>query len=146
MRFGLLIYGDLADQSGGYLYDRKLVDHLGANGHTVDLISLPWRSYVRHLGDNLNAALFHRLHNLDVNLLLQDELNHPSLFDLNPRLRAEVKYPIISIVHHLRSSEQHPWPLLPLYRTVERRYLASVDGFIFNSATTQRVVQEFIDV
>ena len=144
MRIGLLIYGDLADQSGGYLYDRKLVDHLRVHRHQVEIVSLPWRSYLRHLADNLNAKLYRRLRDLNVDILLQDELNHPSLFDINPRLRAEVSYPIISIVHHLRSSERHPAALLPLYRAVERRYLNSVDGFIFNSATTQRVVNELL--
>lgn len=144
MRFGLLIYGDLADQSGGYLYDRKLVDHLRAQGHTVEIISLPWRSYLRHVADNLNLNLFRRLRDLDVDLLLQDELNHPSLFDINHRLREEANYPIISIVHHLRSSERHPAALLPLYRAIEHRYLSSVDGFIFNSATTQSVVADLL--
>ncbi len=144
MRFGLLIYGQLADQSGGYLYDRQLVEHLRAHGHQVNIISLPWRSYARHLADNLDQSLYRRLRDLDVDILLQDELNHPSFFDINPRLRDEVAYPIISIVHHLRSSEQHPAALLPLYRAVERRYLRSVDGFIFNSATTQGVVNDLL--
>ena len=86
MRFGLLIYGQLADQSGGYLYDRRLVEHLRAHGHQVDIISLPWRSYARHLADNLDQSLYRRLRDLDVDILLQDELNHSSLFDINSRL------------------------------------------------------------
>jgi glycosyltransferase involved in cell wall biosynthesis len=72
--------------------------------------------------------------------LLQDELNHPSLFWLNGRLRQR-PYPILSIVHHLRSSEKRPSWQNRFYRWIEKRYLRSVDGFIFNSETTRRVVE-----
>ncbi|MCI0520939.1 MAG: glycosyltransferase family 4 protein, partial [Chloroflexi bacterium] len=60
---------------------------------------------------------------------------------LNPRLRREASYPILSIVHHLRSSEARPAWLNRAYAAVERRYLRSVDGFIFNSRATQRSVE-----
>ncbi len=141
MRIGLLIYGSLDTLSGGYLYDRKLVEHLRQAGDSVEIVSLPWRSYPAHLADNLSLHLYRRLRDLPVDILLQDELNHPSLALINRRLRRrQPRYPLISIVHHLRSSEQHPRPLLPLYRAVERAYLRSVDGFIFNSRTTQQAV------
>lgn len=143
MRIGLLIYGSLDTLSGGYLYDRKLVEHLREAGDSVEIVSLPWRSYPAHLADNLSFRLFRRLRDLPVDILLQDELNHPSLALVNWRLRRlQPRYPLISIVHHLRSSEQHPRRLLPLYRAVERAYLRTVDGFIFNSQTTQRAVEE----
>ncbi|MDE0140728.1 MAG: glycosyltransferase family 4 protein [Caldilineaceae bacterium] len=143
MRIGLLIYGSLDTLSGGYLYDRKLVEHLREAGDSVEIVSLPWRSYPAHLADNHSLRLFRRLRDLPVDILLQDELNHPSLALVNWRLRRlQPRYPLISIVHHLRSSEQHPRPLLPLYRAVERSYLRTVDGFIFNSRTTQQAVEE----
>ena len=170
MRIGLLIYGSLDTLSGGYLYDRKLVEHLRQAGDSVEIVSLPWRSYPAHLADNLSLRLYRRLRDLPVDILLQDELNHPSLALVNRRLRylrfakcclrfakgrqmasaqrksavgsAQTRYPIISIVHHLRSSEQHPRHLLPLYRTVECSYLRTVDGFIFNSRTTRQAVAE----
>lgn len=140
MRIGLLIYGSLDTLSGGYLYDRKLVEHLRQAGDSVEIVSLPWRSYPAHLADNLSLRLHRRLRDLRVDILLQDELNHPSLALVNRRRRRQPRYPLISIVHHLRSSEQHPRPLLPLYRAVERAYLRSVDGFIFNSRTTRQAV------
>ena len=140
MRIGLLIYGSLDTLSGGYLYDRKLVEHLRQAGDSVEIVSLPWRSYPSHLADNLSLRLYRRLRELPVDILLQDELNHPSLALVNRRLQP--RYPMISIVHHLRSSEQHPRRLLPLYRAVERSYLRTVDGFIFNSRTTRQAVVE----
>jgi hypothetical protein len=127
MRFGLFIYGSLETISGGYLYDRQLVSYLEAQGDQVEIISIPWRSYTQHLLDNLSRDLYSRLINLQVDILLQDELNHPSLFDLNRRLKKSVNYRIISIVHHLRSSEDHPAWQNQFYSAVEKRYLKRVD-------------------
>lgn len=140
MHIGLLIYGSLETISGGYLYDRQLVQALRAAGHTVEIVSMPWRNYGRHLTDNVAPRLLTRLQKSAFDLLLQDELNHPSLAWLNGWLRPKVGYPFISIVHHLRSSEDHPRWLLPCYRWVERRYLNSVDGFLYNSRSTQATV------
>jgi hypothetical protein len=48
MRLGLVIYGSLNTFSGGYLYDRKLVEHLRRAGDEVEIVSLPQRSYAQH--------------------------------------------------------------------------------------------------
>jgi hypothetical protein len=141
MRVGLLIYGSVNTRSGGYLYDRKLVEYLLEQGDQVEIISLSQGNYARHLADNFSASLIQCLKSLQLDILLQDELNHPSLFWLNHLLRKEVNWPLVSIVHHLRSSEAFPaWTNL-FYRWVERNYLASVDGFIFNSRTTRQAVE-----
>ncbi len=141
MRIGLLIYGSLDTLSGGYLYDRKLVEHLRNVGDEVEVVSLPWRNYAFHLTDNFSIPLLRRLKRARFEVLLQDELNHPSLFRFNKTLRKRVRYPIVSIVHHLRSSELRPaWQNI-LYRIPERAYLGSVDGFVFNSETTRGVVE-----
>ncbi len=142
MRLGLIIYGSLDTLSGGYLYDRKLVEYLRSQGDCVEVVSLPWQSYPIHLLHNFSGRLRARLLNLQVDILLQDELNHPSLCLLNGWLRSKVGYPIVSIVHHLRESEGRTILHRSLYRWIEQRYLRSVDGFIFNSQTTQRVVRE----
>jgi glycosyltransferase involved in cell wall biosynthesis len=135
MKIGFLIYGSLDTLSGGYLYDRKLVEYLRAQGDDVEIISLPWRNYAAHLTDNFTFKL---PANLDI--LIQDELNHPSLIAAN---RKPHPYPIISLVHHLRCSELRPQWQNEFYRVVEKKYLQSVDGFIFNSRTTQGVVNSF---
>lgn len=141
MRVGLIIYGSLENLSGGFIYDRQLVAELEAHGDQVKLVSLPWRNYLQHLGDNFSTRLLGRLQRLDIDLLLQDELNHPSLAWLNTRLKPLVSYPLVSIVHHLRSSEDRPAWQNRLYARIEDRYLSSVDGLIFNSQTTRSVVQ-----
>ncbi|PWB76510.1 MAG: glycosyltransferase family 1 protein, partial [Anaerolineales bacterium] len=136
MKIGLIIYSSLDTVSGGYLYDRKLVEYLRAQGDTVEVISLPWRNYASHLTDNLHFRL-----PPDFDLIIEDELNHPSLLLAN---RPPHPCPVISLVHHLRCSELRPKWQNDVHRIVERKYLQSVDGFIFNSRTTRSVVNELV--
>ncbi len=144
MKIGLIIYGSLETVSGGYLYDRKLVEHLRANGHLVEIISLPWRDYLEHLKDNFDGHLLARLINGRFDIILQDELNHPSLFRMNQTLKTEIQVPLVSIVHHLRVDEPWGWFERWRYAQVEKAYLNTVDGFIFNSQTTKASVEKLI--
>ena len=144
MHIGLVIYGSLDTLSGGYLYDRMLVRALEGAGHRVSIYSTPWRSYAQHLTDNGDAGWRRQLLAAPVDLWLQDELNHPSLFWLNRTLRRHHPAPIVAVVHHLRSSEEHPRHLLPLYRRIERAYLATLDGYLANSDTTHATVQALL--
>jgi glycosyltransferase involved in cell wall biosynthesis len=141
---GLLIYGSLATISGGFLYDRNLVRYFREAGDRVDVVSLPWRPYGLGLLDNLNSGLRCRLEQATFDVLLQDELVHPSCFRLNQRLRSRVTYPLVAIVHHLRCREQHPAAIARLYRKVEKRYLASMDGFLCVSRTTGKDVADLV--
>ena len=141
VRIGLIIYGTLDTLSGGYLYDRMLVRSIEAEGSRIDIISLPWRNYLHHLGDNLLSDLARRITAARYDLVLQDELNHPSLVWVNQTLRRTYSGRLISIVHHLRSDEDHPRVAKSVYRLVETAYLRSVDAFIFNSQTTRRQVE-----
>ena len=136
MRIGLIIYGSLDTLSGGYLYDRKLVEYLRSQGESVEIIALPWRNYAAHLTDNLSFRL-----PKDLDILIEDELNHPSLILAN---RGKHLHPVISLVHHLRCSELRPEWQNTFYRVIEKRYLRTVDGFIFNSKTTRNVVRQLI--
>lgn len=137
MKLGFIIYGSLDTLSGGYLYDRKLVEYLRSQGDTVNIISLPWRNYAAHLTDNFHFRL-----PTSLDILIQDELNHPSLIAAN---RQKHPCPVISLVHHLRCSEHRPNWQNTFYRWVEKQYLNSVDGFIFNSRATEKVVNELLD-
>src|SRR5512133_2455026 len=144
MKIGLIIYGSIDTLSGGYMYDRKLVEYLRAQGDTVEIISLPpgvtdlsdWRNYAAHLTDNLTFRL-----PAGLDILIQDELNQASLIGANA---GRHNYPVVSLVHHLLCSELRPRWQNAFYQMVEKRYLRSVDGFIFNSQTTQGVVNSLI--
>src|SRR5437762_10042781 len=109
MHIALVIYGSLDEVSGGFLYDRKLVEHLQQRGHEVTVIPLPWRSYEWSLVDNGSHRLLRRMQSRDFAVIVQDELIHPSVFQLNQRLRRVVQTPIVALIHLLRSS-QH-WPV-----------------------------------
>ena len=140
MRIGFIIYGSLDTLTGGYLYDRIVVRGLERLGHDVKVISLATGPYLRRLGSGLSPRLCRRLLAGRFDILVQDELCHPSLFLVNQRLRRQAGPVLVALVHHVLCDEpRHRWRNAVL-AAVERRYLASVDGFIYNSKTTRRTV------
>ncbi len=138
MKVGLVAFGSLQTVTGGNLYDRKLLEHLRRCGDEVQVISIPMQSYARGLLDNVHSGLFRRLAGLHVDVLLEDEVNHPSLLLLNRRLKTRAPFPIVTIAHHLRASEAHPGALRLLYNAIERSYLKGVDGLVYASQATSR--------
>jgi len=144
MNIGLIIYGRLDTLTGGYIYDRMLVDRLRQHGHHVEVVSLPRQNYTRHLLDSVSPGLFSNLMSADYDLLLQDELNHPSLFRMNHRLRKISDVPIVAIVHQVLCRQPRNGLLNRLYETVEKAYLNSVGAFIVNSNSTRQAVEQLI--
>jgi len=141
MRVGLLVYGDMDTVSGGYLYNRQLVAYLRERGEQVAIISLPLRSYWRHLGDNFRSACVEQILAAKLDILIQDEMAHPSLVWLNRRLGG---LPVVTLVHLFTAFDQHPWYSAWFYRAIERRYLTSVQGLIANSQTTLAQARELL--
>jgi glycosyltransferase involved in cell wall biosynthesis len=77
-------------------------------------------------------------------LLLQDALCHPSLWGINRRLKSIGDFPIVAIVHQVLSRRiAQPCRAL-FHRLIEKRYLASVDAFIYNSRNTQKAVEAMV--
>jgi glycosyltransferase involved in cell wall biosynthesis len=140
LNLGLVIYGSLEQRTGGYLYDRQLVANLRQQGDRLEVFSLPWQSYASHLLHNFSRRIDRWARAAAFDLLLEDELNHPSLFWANRRLRRQ-RVPLVSIVHHLRSNEANPPLALAFYRWVERDYLRSVDAVVCNSHPTLGAAQ-----
>lgn len=143
MKVGVVVYDGLDNTSGGFTYDRHLVAHLREQGDSVEILTLPWRSYPRCLLDGVRPTLRRRLAG-EFDVLLQDELCHPSLLGVNHRLDDDS--PIVSIVHHLRASERHPYGLGTFYRQLERAYLRTVDGAVCPSAATAETVEDLCEV
>lgn len=142
MHVGFAVYGDLEPRSGGYLYDRRLAEGLRARGDRVDVVSLPETSYPRSFGHNISGRLKRELER-PFDVLLQDELCHPSLVGLNRRIDRE--YPIVSVVHHLRANET-AGPERHLFRAIERAYLSTVDAVVCNSRPTRAAVSRLASV
>lgn len=140
MRAALVIYGSIDSRSGGYLYDRMLVNELESRGHDANIISLPLRRYPLGALDNLSSRTLEEMTGASPDVLLEDELCHPSLFMLNRRFRERSPAPIISIVHHLACSAERSARRRALSRALEKRYLGSVDAFVLNSNDSKEAV------
>ncbi|MFC5280139.1 glycosyltransferase family 4 protein [Halorubrum rubrum] len=136
---GVVVYGDLDARSGGFLYDRRLADHLTARGWTVEVVSLPERSYRRSLLTNLAPGLVDRLDALDV--VVEDAYCGPSLFLANRRIEA----PVVALVHYLRSAGGGEAVGDRAVRAIERDYLRTADAYVFNSRPTRDAVAELCE-
>lgn len=146
MRIGLLIVGSNDGVSGGYLYNRKLVDFLESRGDEVEIISLPPAPYPALMANNWRGEVFDRLLHAGIDILIQDELVHPAVCFLNRRLRAQATFPVITLVHLLTAYDRHPFYSAWLKRRLERRYLESVDGMILNSRTSADQARELVGI
>ena len=144
MRSGLVLCGNIDTVSGGFLYDRMLVDCLQGHGDTVDILPLPWQGYPQALRHHGDARIRDMLLSWRGDILIQDELAHASLHLLNGELRAGAGIPLVSIVHHLWASEGHGTLSGRAHVSVEKAYLRSVDGFVFNSHTTRECVESLL--
>ncbi|WP_455368122.1 glycosyltransferase family 4 protein [[Eubacterium] cellulosolvens] len=144
MRVGLIIYGNIEINTGGYFYDKKLVNYLHQRGDHTEIITLECGGYLQHLWDNFSKPFYHRLLKARLDILIEDELNHPSLFLLNKRICKHVSYPIVSIIHHLSCSAATAIYEKYFYRLIERKYLSTVDAFILNSYTNQEYIETFL--
>jgi glycosyltransferase involved in cell wall biosynthesis len=140
VRIGLIVYGDIETMTGGFLYDRMFVRTLREQGDTVEVISVPWKNYGRSLIFNASFSFLPKLKNLSLELVLEDELVHPSFFLLNNRLRRTFIGPIIAVVHHLRCREERPRWKNRFYQFIESRFFSSVDGLVCNSRNTTQAV------
>ena len=136
MRIALVIYGDLETVTGGFLYDKILVDYLRQQGNQVEIISLPWKRYAGQVLLNFAKAYFRRLVFGQYDLILQDELAHPALFLLNRKIKRHSATPVIAIVHQVLCSQPRFFLWNVFFRIVEKSYLTTVDGMICNSRTT----------
>ncbi len=144
MHLALIIYGDLNTLTGGYIYDRILVEFLRNRGHQVEVISLPKCNYGRHLLDNWSFRFRSDLLTGPYDIILQDELNHPSLFHINRQLQRQKMISLVAIVHQVLCRQPRNGLLNRVYQAIEKRYLRSVDALIFNSDTTRKVVQTLV--
>ncbi len=143
MRAALLITGRLETVTGGFIYDRFLVDAMRRRGHRVEVVGLPRRPYPLCLAENLSPRLRKRFNSGGWDLLLQDELAHPALIGLNRSLR-DRRRPLVGIVHQVLCLQPRRAWLNTIYRFFEQRYLRGLDALLFNSETTRRQVFHLI--
>jgi glycosyltransferase involved in cell wall biosynthesis len=95
MRLGWIVYGSIAQLTGGYIYDRLVLDGLRALGAEIDLVSIG-----RGIDQN---ALVHRIVGARPDVVVADGLCIPDLAHCLEQL--EVACPRLLLVHHLSSWE-----------------------------------------
>lgn len=139
MNVGLVIYGCLATRTGGYRYDREMAAALERRGHRVTVIRLPAVAYPRRLTLNWQPPRAAAETGGRLDLLIQDELCHPSLIRTNRRRWTEGP-PVVTVVHQVLCDEPRAAWRNRLLGLVEKRYLDGVDGFVFNSRATRDTV------
>jgi glycosyltransferase involved in cell wall biosynthesis len=156
MKIAKLIMGDINRLTGGYLYDRKLVEYLTGKGVEVDVIGIrddvPY-PYILHLFSKLSLILrfFRRSRSYDYDFVLEDEMAHPALFLFNFWLRYVKRSKIVVIVHLLWWKAAKGWKAF-FIKYIEKVMLKNADLIIANSKHTKEGINgmgipgEFIKV
>lgn len=131
MRILLVLYGALDSASGGFFYDRRLVEHLEAAGDTVALAELPAPDWPRGVADNLavRRRLVDRVAEIRPDVVVEDELAHPSLVAANRHL-ARLGVPTVAVVHLLTATARAGTPEEAAARRLEGAYLSALAGAV----------------
>ncbi|KYF85973.1 glycosyltransferase [Sorangium cellulosum] len=131
MRIAWIVYGALEQITGGYIYDRLVVERLRRRGDVVEVVSLDPAPRSRALA---GLALAGRLARLDPAVVVGDELCFPELgpaFAALPRRIARVL-----LVHHLSAWELPPGPGRAALALAEAAVIRLCDAHVATSATT----------
>ncbi|WP_438004214.1 glycosyltransferase family 4 protein [Sorangium sp. So ce321] len=131
MRIAWVVYGALDQITGGYIYDRLVVERLRARGDAVEVVSLDPAPRSRALA---GLALARRLAQVDPDVAVGDELCFPELgpaFAALPRRIARAL-----LVHHLSAWELPPGPRRAALALQETAVLRLCDAHLATSATT----------
>ncbi len=130
MRIAWVLYGDLAQRTGGTIYDREVVDGLRRAGDEVHVVSLPRR-------------LVRELHAIAPDVVVGDELCFRELA-IAFRLLGKRRPRRILLVHHLTAWEIELSPLRRrAVRLLESLAIRASDRLVTTScATRDRLVLE----
>jgi glycosyltransferase involved in cell wall biosynthesis len=147
MRVLFVIYGSLRQISGGYLYDRKVVEYLREQGVEVDCLELPSCAYLLcplHCFYRPLRRLFANPPSKVYDCIIIDELTHPSMIlPLSRRRRSGT--PVVVLLHHLKIQEGIGFLPRIFVRWMERSLLRHCDRIIVNSRTTRETVGKLTD-
>ncbi len=133
-----VIDGALDQPTGGYLYDRIVIDGLRDLGASVRVESLAVGGAVSTALENGRVAL-RRAREPRSDLVVVDELCHPrtALASLIHRVRPRSR--LVALVHHLAASERSG-PSSRARLVLERILLDAASRVIVTSETTRRAV------
>jgi glycosyltransferase involved in cell wall biosynthesis len=148
MRLVLVIYGSLEQVSGGYLYDRKVVEYLRDRDVEVDILGLSRLPYLLCPLHSFHAPLRRLFRGPRAgggyDWIVIDELTHPSVF-LSVSRRTHPCPPVVVLLHHLKSQEGIGPVHRILARHMERSLLRRCNAVIVNSRSTESSVRPLLD-
>lgn len=142
MHIGFVVYGSLEQKTGGYLYDKKLVEHLRAAGDHVEVLRLPDRGYLRSAIPTMGKEFLANLIHTPYDAVIVDELCHPSLYAWLDKVTPHQR--VVGLVHHLRFSEPAGFFSKLSARWMETRFLNQLHGLLLNSETTKQTCNELL--
>ena len=140
-RLAFVVDGPLDQPTGGYLYDRIVVEGLKARGVHVDVVSLDVRSPLAPLRENarLQKLLSPPARSRAYDVVLIDELCHPrAALAATLRTRSSTSPRLLTLLHHLAASERSG-ASARLRLALERALLIASDHILVTSETTARV-------
>src|SRR5215217_7647311 len=121
-RIAWIVYGSLEQVSGGYIYDRLVVEQLRALGEDVTVISLsPGQAQLPELGEGFDV-------------LIGDELCFRELLPLFQTAAGRARR--VLLVHHLTAWEHPPGPERDAILALERATVAATDVCVATSHVT----------
>ena len=137
-RITFVIDGALDQPTGGYLYDRIVIDGLRARGAAVRIESLTTGGAISTAIENGRVAL-RRARDPEGALVVVDELCHPrvALASLLHRVRPRGR--LVALVHHLAASER-AGASARARLAVERLLLDAAARIVVTSETTRRAL------
>lgn len=136
MRVAKVIIGDIDALTGGYLYEKKLVEYLRGRGTEADIVSLPNLPYSLLPLCNIWLAL--RLWARQYDIVIEDEMAHPAVWLYNLWTRCVGRSRVVVIVHMLRSIAYRDSWQRPAIAFMEKATLRSSHMVIANSGHTKR--------
>lgn len=137
-RIAWLIYGDLGQPTGGYIYDRIVIEYLSRQGIEVEVINIPRLPYA--LNVVWNFWLLWRLGKKEYSLVIEDELVHPAVFIFNRWAKRKKGWLLAGLVHNLHWLDVKDRWYKAVIRWMEKRMLADVDFALTTSQTTKEEV------
>jgi len=139
MRVAKVIIGDIDSITGGYLYEKKLVEYLRQQGHQADIVSIPNLPYALQFLANLWPPLYFLAKKYDV--IIEDEMAHNAVCLFNLWARYVTRTRVVAIVHMFSWIAAGGNWLRPLVRFIEKTMLRSADLIIANSRHTREAAE-----
>jgi len=139
MKVAKLIIGDINSLTGGYIYEKRLVEYLRSKGVKTDVISIPNIPYALQLFSNLWLFFYFLTKKYDV--IIEDEMTHPAVWLFNFWVRYVKRTKIVAIVHILHwLAAKESWQT-PYVKFIEKQMLRTADLIIANSRHTKEEVE-----